>query len=258
MENGKANAPPGAAVTLNTLGICSLSVAGRIVGTVPSNFYRIATYLLLAGDGRVAPRQRISGLLWPEAQADSASANLRQSLVRIRRLQENYGFRLVEMNFSLVYVEPDQIAWDLRSYLSACRNYDEVSLNLLCSTYGGELLADIGASSAEFEDWMQEQRSSLRGQLLAQLSRALEDNSLSSETRTNCARKMLTVDPCSERAFQVLMKEAADNGDLLRVQQLFERCERQLMNEFGVRSSSDTRQLYMRLANGGPKPSVRS
>ncbi len=258
MENGSANAPPGPLVTLSMLGVCSLSSEKKVVGNVPSNFYRIASYLLLAGDTPIAPRQRISGLLWPEAQSESANANLRQSLVRIRRLQANCGFKLVEMNFSLVFLVPDRVDWDLRNFLAASDTYNEASLATLCSTYGGDLLADISASSAEFEDWMQEQRSRLRGQLMAQLARALDDNKISTELRTNCARKMLTVDPCNERAFQVLMEEAAGNGDLLRVQQLYERCERQLLNEFGVRSSSDTRQLYMRLSHGGQHSPLRS
>ncbi|KFB09259.1 AfsR/SARP family transcriptional regulator [Nitratireductor basaltis] len=258
MENGRPNAPPGAEIALNTLGFCSLSAGNAIVSNVPSNFYRITTYLYLAGEPHIAPRQRISSLLWPEAQTESANANLRQSLVRIRRLQGDHHFKLMEMNFSLVHLTPSPVAWDLEDFLNACDHYDEQSLLVLCSSYGGDLLADIGASSTEFEDWMQEQRSRLRGQLLAQLSRALDDEEISPETRTVCARKLLTVDPCNERAFQVLMEEAAHNGDMMRLQQLYERCERQLMNEFGVRSSSDTRQLYARLANGGLHPPLRS
>lgn len=236
-------------VSLNTLGVCSIAVDGIVQSTVPSSCFRIATYLLLSGSRMMMSRQRLKSIFWPDADLEKASANLRQNLVRIRRFQDENNFRLIGSNFTLVYLMPDGIDWDLREFLDALESEDEASIVSACEFYGGDLLADIGASSPEFEEWLSEQRERLRGTLIEKLAGALGDDTiLSPAARSLCARKLLAVDPCNEQAFQTLMTEAAEQGDHARLRHLFERCERQLMNEFGVGSSAGTRGLYSQLS----------
>lgn len=236
-------------VSLNTLGVCSIEIDGVVQSAIPSSYFRIAAYLLLSGTRMMMSRQRLGSFFWPEADPEKASANLRQNLVRIRRFQDENDFQLIGSNFTLVYLATEGIDWDLRDFLDALEGDDEASLTRACDLYGGELLADIGAASAEFEEWLSEQRETLRSPFVDRLTAALHDGAaLSPAARSVCARKLLTLDPCNEQAFQVLMTEAAGQGDLARLQHLFERCERQLMNELGVGTSDDTRGLYSQLA----------
>lgn len=236
-------------VSMNTLGVCSISIDGVVQSTVPSSCFRIAVYLLLSGSRMTMARQRLKSVFWPEADLEKASANLRQNLVRIRRFQDDNGFRLIGCNFTLVYLMPDDVGWDLRDFLLAIEGDGEASIVAACEAYGGDLLADIGASSPEFEEWLSEQRERLRGVLIEKLTGALgEDSILSPAARSLCAHKLLAVDPCNEQAFRALMADAAEQGDHSRLRHLFERCERQLMNEFGVGISAGTRGLYSQLS----------
>jgi DNA-binding SARP family transcriptional activator len=233
---------------MNTLGVCSIAVDGIVQSTVPSSCFRIATYLLLSGSRMMMSRQRLKSIFWPDADLEKASANVRQNLVRIRRFQDENGFQLIGSNFTLVYLMQHGIDWDLHDFLDALDGDDEASIVSACELYGGDLLADIGASSPEFEEWLSDQRERLRSALIEKLVGALADSSLSPPARGLCAHKLLAIDPCNEQAFQILMTEAAEQGDHARLHHLFARCERQLMNEFGVGISDGTRGLYSQLS----------
>lgn len=236
-------------ISLNTLGVCSIANDGIVQSTVPSSCFRIATYLLLSGSRMTMSRQHLKSIFWPDADIEKAGANLRQNLIRIRRFQDDNDFRLIGSNFTLVYLMPDGIDWDLREFLDALDGEEEASIVAACESYGGDLLADIGESSPEFEEWLSGQRERLRGTLIERLVGALGDDTiLSPAARTLCAHKLLAVDPCNEQAFRTLMTEAAEQGDHTRLRHLFERCERQLMTEFGVGISAGTRGLYSQLS----------
>lgn len=235
-------------ISMHTLGVCSIAVDGIVQAMVPSSCFRIATYLLLSGSRMMMSRQRLKSIFWPDADLEKASANLRQNLVRIRRFQDENSFQLIGSNFTLVYLTPNGIDWDLHEFLDALDGDDEASIVSACELYGGDLLADIGASSPEFEEWLSDQRERLRGALIEKLVGALGDMVLSPAGRGLCAHKLLAIDPCNEQAFQILMTEAAEQGDHARLHHLFARCERQLMNEFGVGSSDGTRGLYSQLS----------
>lgn len=238
-------------IAINTLGVCSIAVDGVVQATVPSGWFRIAAYLSLSGSRMTMSRQHLKSMFWPDTDVENASANLRQCLARIRRFQDLNAFRFINASFSLVYLTPEGIDWDLREFLGALEGDDVASLVRVCELYGGDLLADIGASSAEFEEWLSGQRERLRGALIERLMSALDaGEALAPAIRSVCAHKLLAVDPYNERAFQTLMTEAAEQGDHARLRHLFERCERQLMAEFGVASSADTRGLYAQLSLG--------
>lgn len=196
-------------------------------------------------------RQRLKAIFWPDADLEKASANLRQNLVRIRRFQDENEFQLIGSNFTLIYLAPNAVEWDLHEFLDALQGEDEASIVGACHSYGGDLLADIGASSPEFEEWLLEQRERLRSALIDKLTGALgSEKKLSPAARALCARKLLSVDPCNELAFQTLMTEAAEQGDHARLHHLYRRCQRQLRDEFGVGISDGTRGLYSQLSRG--------
>lgn len=238
----------GGRVKFSTLGVCSVEVHGGVASAIPSNLFRTATYILLSGNNVTISRQRLAALFWPEAHHEQAAANLRQSLARIRRFQDEHGFRLLEASFTLVRLDVNGIDWDLYDLLKAISGTDEPSMDEVCRLYSGDLLADIPESGAEFEDWLTEQRVLLRESVVTKLAESLAAGATASpQLRSKCARKLLSIDPANECAFQYLMKEAADHGDYARLRQIYAKCEQYLMKEFGVAISQQTRSLYAQL-----------
>lgn len=251
----KAVPAAGGRVVFSTLGVCSVEVYGGVASAIPSNLFRTATYILLSGNNVTISRQRLAALFWPDAHHEQAAANLRQSLARIRRFQDEHQFRLLEASFTLVRLDVNGIEWDLYDLLKALSRSDEAALADVCRLYSGDLLADIPESGAEFEDWLTEQRVLLRESVVNKLADCLVGPAtISQQLRSKCARKLLSIDPGNEGAFQYLMKEAADHGDYARLRQIYAKCEQYLMKEFGVAISHQTRSLYAQLLASQTRP----
>lgn len=79
-----------------------MSIGGHLVPRVPANFLRIVTYILLESNCHSVARSKLAQILWSETDQTHASVNLRQSLARIRRFQEQLGITLIESD--AVYV----------------------------------------------------------------------------------------------------------------------------------------------------------
>lgn len=230
-------------VVINTMGTCSVLANGVVQNGIPLSFYKIAVYILLSGHGGIASRESVRAMLWSDiADRDRAAADLRQSLMRIRRVQARLGFKLIESNLTSIYlVEDPSVSWDLLEFTQHIASMDQRGRH----RYPGELLADLPYSGVEFEDWLVEQRHHLRNQLVEFLSSAIvEDASLGSDRRYDHARDLLTVDPCNEEAYRLLMIEAATSRNFARLDYLFKRCEDSLQRDLGVRVSAETRTLH--------------
>ncbi|RDE09162.1 hypothetical protein DVH29_08200 [Pelagibacterium lacus] len=230
-------------VFVNTMGSYSLKVGGQVQSGIPLSFFKIAVYILLAVPGHVVSRDFIRYLLWPEVtDRDKAAADLRQSLMRIRRVQDKFGFRLIESNVSSIYlVEDESVHWDLRDLLADMKS-SGVNQPV---RYSGELLADLPYSGSEFEDWLSEQRQALRSQVIEFLSLAIGiEHNTRPELRYDHARDLLRIDPCNEEAYRLLMIKAASNRDLAQLEYLYKKCEHYLETDLGIGVSLETRMLH--------------
>lgn len=234
-------------ITIKLLGGCYLLVDGKLVQGVPANFFRIAAYLILTNPDQVQPRSRLSTLFWPQADEGKAAANMRQAVARIRALQEEHNFHLIEANFSTVHLEPvADMYCDLIEFTRS--SAEELGPVRLCKLYDGDLLADLGGSSEDFEDWLSSQRNELLLKAVDGIASGIQpDSPLSHADRALCARRLLELDPYREDALCVLMEEAAERRHLGRVSQLYTSMRTMLADELGVEPSPETRAFYQSL-----------
>ena len=238
-------------IAVTVMGSCNVTIAGRVVPGVPSNFFRIAAYLILSGQHLSAPRHRLGAVLWPNIDHVMAGANLRQALLRIRHFQAEHGFTLISANFSTVFMEQlTPVDVDLLSIVGLLHDTAPTGAVDLCKLLAGELLYDIGDSGPDFEEWLALQRSHLRDRCADRLAMAIVASGyLSSTERIACAHKLLDIDPCDENAYRQLMLEASENGQISRIHILFDACKRQLIQEFGVQPSLQTLELFKQLTH---------
>lgn len=239
-------------ILINTLGACSVRVGDAVQQGIPLNFYKIAVFILLSGQRFIVSRDTIRHMLWADLDREKAAADLRQSLMRIRRMQERLGFRLIESNMNSIFLVDDpNVSWDLRAFvvhMDTTGSFSDIS-------YPGELLSDIPYSGNEFEDWLAEQRQGLRSQAIEHLSSAIADEvGTDKEWRYKYARNLLKIDPCHEEAYRLLMIKAASNRDFSQLEYLYTRCERHLASDLGIRVSLETRSLYSGLKRAAPSP----
>jgi DNA-binding SARP family transcriptional activator len=235
-------------ISLNLLGGCALTIDDRLVAGVTASFFRIVAYIVLSGIHGTVPRRRIGALLWSDADDGKAAANLRQALARIRHMQQEHGFSLLESNHSTIYVVPNHnVRCDLievNQHLSGKRG----TAVELCDIYGGELLADLDESGDGFEDWLTIQRDQLHTEFVDRMTAAIApDSALTHADRAICAHRLLTTDPYSEEAYRCLMREAAEHRQIARLHYLYDTIRALLAEELGVPPAVETEKLYHQL-----------
>ncbi|HEV7719019.1 MAG TPA: BTAD domain-containing putative transcriptional regulator [Arsenicitalea sp.] len=224
--------------------------------SVPSGFYRVAAYILLAGRDRPVLRQRIGHLLWSESDPARAGADLRQVLARIRRYQAEHGFLFITATATTLSLSGDSnVFCDLAAFIEELRNPEVESSVRLCELYRGDLLESQASAGSEFEEWLFFQRSRLRDEFIDNISLAiLPDSGLTAQERTFCARRLTEVDPCNEGAYRALMWGAAESGQLSKVRHLFDVCSRRLRDELGVDPDEETVELFLTLTHQSNSP----
>lgn len=233
---------------MTLLGDCCLTIDGNLVQGVPSSFFRITAYLMLSDRAGAQPRQRLSALLWSDSPDDKAAANMRQAMARIRHLQEEHGFQLIEANFWFLHLVPaPSLTCDLLDLLEHLEDKRPLSPVQLCGIYGGELLAGLDEGSEGFEEWLETRREQLRIGSIDGIAAGLGDDDLSLSDRALCAHRLLDIDPYHEGALQVLMLEAAERRQILRLTHLYDAMRALLAEDLGIKPSKETQALYNEL-----------
>lgn len=200
----------------------------------------LLAYLALGG-GQLRQRDVVLALLWPELDTARARAALRQALHHLRRLLGD-GAIIGEGNS--VAIDPAVVlcdACDFASDLKAGR--DAAAL----ARYGGDLLAGLHVSeaSAEWESWLDGERSRLRDLALDAASRLAADARAAGDKPSLVAhlRRACQISPDDEqraRALIVALVDLGDTGAALRARDVF---ARRLKREFDAELSPEMAAL---------------
>ena len=239
-----------AKISILTFGDCYVSSSGRVI-SYPLNFLRMLTYILLEGRGKPVLRRRIGNLIWSDNGSEQANADIRQTIARIRKFQEENGFQLLATDSHMAWLSLDQgIYFDLAEFVELVTDPTPKGWVRMCEIYNGDLLASVGSVGEGFEEWLAYQRSAMHHDFVSAISQAvLPDSPLSPHERHFCASRLLQVDPYHEGAHRALMYDAAASGQFSFVRQLFEECTSKLRNELNVEPDEETVRLYHQLIN---------
>lgn len=244
------------AVSIRLLGECHVGQNGRFLPHVPFGFYRIIAFLLLDNTDRSVLRWRIGRLLWSEATAEAASADLRQVIARIRRFQAENGFNYVVADAERLHLAADDnVSCDLVAFLAMLGSSDPAAAVEACRLYDGRMLEAPGIAGNEFEEWLTMRREQIRERFIDTVSRSIApDSGLDRRDREFCARHLLTVDAYQEDAYRALMQLAAESGQMSAVHQIYADCRRRLSQDLGIAPNRATVQLFDQLVErSGPE-----
>lgn len=219
----------------------------------------LLAYLALS-TGTAHRREKLSGLLWPEASESNARSNLRHSLWRIRQaLSPGPGEPpdfLQADNISISF-QPSQSVWLDTVVLDRPLRPDTPLPELIecVRAYGGELLPGF------YDDWVVLERERMRAtverKIQILLDRLLEARRWSEAIEWG--ERWIALGYLPEPAYRALMRAHAGIGDLSAVAAVYQRCRDALRQELGVEPSEQTRALYDQLsASQRPPASVRS
>ena len=210
----------------------------------------LLAYLALT-TGTAHRREKLSGLLWPDANEANARSNLRHALWRIRQaLSPEPGSPpdFLQADNISISIQPSQSVWLDTAALDRPLKADTPLPDLIecVGAYGGELLPGF------YDDWVVLERERLRAtaerKIQILLDRLLEARSWSEAIEWS--ERWIALGHVPEPAYRALMGAHAGIGDLSAVAAVYQRCRESLRQELGVEPSEQTRALYGQLSAG--------
>jgi DNA-binding SARP family transcriptional activator len=236
---------------VRVLGATELVLNGRPVAGLAS---AKATALLvhLAVTGTAQSRSALAGLLWSDLPEETARANLRLALTKLRRVLPE---QLLVTRQS-VALDPTRPVWvdavEVAQLAAAGPEGEELLAGArLCR---GELLAGFEVQGAElFDEWVLARRAAARSDQLALLERAVQDARERRDTAAGVevARRMLELEPLHEEAHRALMWFLATGGQRSAALAQFETCRYLLREELGEEPSVAAVALRDQIAQSG-------
>jgi DNA-binding SARP family transcriptional activator/replicative DNA helicase len=217
---------------------------GQVLETLDRRSALLFAYLALEGS---TPRSKMAGLLYPNNTDDTARANLRQ---RLKRLRDTFGTDLIVPEDTL-RLRPDLEvdAVQLES-LAFTGEYEKAVL------FSGKLLPNLEPDdSPELSEWLD----ATRERLNAAWREALENEAERLE-KTNLAQalelalRLLENDVLSEQSHSRVMRLYYLLGDRSSALKAFERLKTTLANELGVEPMPQTLELLRVIESGEITP----
>jgi len=221
----------------------------------------LLAYLALNA-GVTQRREKLAGLLWPEATESNARSYLRQALWRIRKSFETASVSwedYLRINDINVVMDNQAEFWlDAERLQQPLEKQSTEDLIQILKLYRGELLPGF------YDEWVLVERDRLQStfhqkmnRLIVQLTESHRWNEL-----IHWAEEWIRLGYSPEPAYRALMRGYAGLGDPGMVSTIYQRCVESLSRELGLDPSPETRELYEQILRGewevSPIPVVRS
>lgn len=210
----------------------------------------LALLIYLAVEEGMHTRERLTTLFWPESDSSSGRANLRSTLMYLRKTvahgnEEAADHLLIERG-ALGFDRSAAYELDLETVGAASGAGGEAALQDAINLIRGEFLEGFSLSDApEFDDWMTVQRERWHFQLNNCFKR-LSQRQLDSGARKpaeQTLQRWLAHNPLEERAYRRLMRLQHQQGNRSGALQTFERCRNVLAAELGVEPAAEMTAL---------------
>lgn len=269
MSRKKRSQP--ATLRVRLFGGLQVLYCGRSIGKFESQKSRGLFVYLLLHRHRTFGRELLADLFWPEQSPDAARRNLRQAVYSLRRdlsEQAGDGWDPLTSDHQAVGFNSPPVVWvDVEAFheaLPATRDsgpsFDPEAVSTAVLLYSGDFLAGFHVKNCpEFEDWMTQERESLREAATAALRRMvgfqLEEGGYALGIRY--ARQLLRLDPLAEDMYRKLMRLYAFSGRRERALSAYGELCRVLEEELGVEPQDETVVDYLAIINEAlPGPAV--
>ncbi|WP_428650953.1 FlgO family outer membrane protein [Roseibium sp.] len=193
--------------------------------------------------GNPVDRDRLVGLIWPDASESSGRASLRQSLSTIRKALPEDAEAAIIANRESVCFDEALVTTDVRKLEDA--RGDPSRLDDLHLDLDGAVLGGLGRISADFDTWAASEASRLGVMATDVLSVAAEH--AESEKRYADAvfylSQALVIDPLAEDIVRRLMRLQAAAGRSEAALRQFRALEVLMETELGVRPDAQTQEV---------------
>ncbi|MFW5943378.1 MAG: ATP-binding protein [Chloroflexota bacterium] len=218
----------------------------------------LALLIYLAVEGEAHTREKLATLFWPDSDDSAARANLRSTLMYLRKALAHKGGQgaehLVVERQRLRFNRDEGYSLDVKIVGEALAEDDAQAMERALEQVRGEFLEGFSLPDApEFDNWATLQREAAHVQinrLFARLSKAQLDAGQAARAQQT-ARQWLAHSPLEERAYRRSMQAQAAAGNRAGALRTYEKCCRQLRQELDVEPAPKTSALAERIKTLG-------
>ncbi len=206
-----------------------------------------ALLIYLAVTGRSHSRTALAGLLWGDMPEETARANLRLTLSKVRKFVPEEILQAGRLEVGLADFWLDVAEFQKRLEIGDWRLGDSANLQSLLSLYRADFLEDFPLPNApDFDEWALGQRERWRQTAVTGLTHWLNTAVQHNDPTTGIpiARKLLTIEPWHEESHRHLMHLLAASGQRSAALAQYETCRRLLADELGIEPSAETAILF--------------
>lgn len=233
----------GTGLEIHLLGPMTVHMSGNTVPLASKKIRALLAYLVQRRDVAIA-RSTLTGLLWGDREEAQARASLRQSLSELRAALGEASDALVADKESITWRA--DAAWvDARVLEAAAQTEDVAVLDEAAALASGDFLEGLSIDEAGFDQWLTGERERLRLLLTKTHMRLLTSAEQGGrlEEAINHGLKLLSLDALQEPVHRALMRLYAAQGRPDAALAQYDRCERELSKELGVRPDAETGAL---------------
>jgi DNA-binding SARP family transcriptional activator/predicted ATPase len=212
---------------------------------IPSRPAQALFAYLILNAGTAYRREKLAGLIWPEASEANARSNLRHALWRIRKvLGADY---LSADDLAIAFNADADYHLDVAELERETRSDTSAATVMACvDAYGGEFLPGF------YEDWIALERERLQATFERKIEQLIDR--LLAERRwremIDWAERWIALGQVPEPAYRALMVAHYYLGNTAHVAAIYQRCVDALQKEIDVEPSPQTRALYQQLSKG--------
>lgn len=247
-QNGGAT-PPGPVLTISVLGGASITLNGRDIPLRNRKARAMLAYLAMSDTGE-EQRERLAGLFWSEFGEQNARATLRQAVHELRETLLPLGCNALVSTRNALGLEPGSFQLDLNEILQAITSRQAPAALLNQPRTAETLLAGFDDLDPSFHLWLTARRQTLQDRLVRGLEDAYRDGSLPRRQRRRLAEAALLLDPTHEEACRVVMRAAAEDGEIGAALHAYDELYRLLGDEYDMEPSAATQQLVAEVKQG--------
>ncbi len=209
-----AEPTPKPPLAIGCLGGLTLGFAGGPLPLASRKARALLAFLALEAGAAAVPRDRLSGLFWPDVAERQARNSLRQTLFELREALEKRGCDALLASRDEVALAPGAFVLDLDRMVAAIRAGAVPELLRSQPLCLDQMLAGYEDLSPLFAEWLTARRRTALGQVLHALDAAYGDAAHPRSARRQMAEAALRLDPTHEAACRVAMRLAAEDGEL--------------------------------------------
>ncbi len=191
-------------------------------------------------------RERLAALLWEDADEELARTSLRQAIAALRRALPRSCHSVLIATTDSLALDANAFVCDLARFRQALESATRSALQEAAELYRGDLLDGFDARSGAFDEWLTNERMSLRRQAteafqtLTQLCMANQDI----DGATKACGRLLALEPLNEAAHRTMMELHARRGAYAEALRQYRTCKEALRRELDVAPEPATEQLY--------------